>query len=421
MSYTPGPGSVTFTDTVDIKYPAGSVNLGSFGRLRVANPETIFDSKQLFNSSSIFWDDQETEGSGTANVYDTNRASSTISVSNNTLGRRVRQTFQTFNYQPGKSQLILTTWVNIATTSGITKRIGLFDSNDGLFYNSQDGVLSLVKRSSVTGSPVDEIVPQSSWNLDKLDGTGESGITLDPTKAQIGFFDFEWLGVGIVRMGFVIGGNIIYAHQFTHSNIITSVYMSTPNLPLRSEIYNDGSGGADSFEVICSTVISEGGFEPIGVFRWISTGATEIQANDFGTYYMICGIRINPSLTFSGAVGIIDKISIINRNNDDFEWLVAFDPTLDSAPVWTDIPNSAFQFAIGEGSTPSLTTVSNLGTVINGGFIRANTQGNPTNPSSDALRLGKAIDGTPNEVYLIANPLSAGADILGGIRFRELV
>jgi hypothetical protein len=421
MSYTPGPGSITFTDTVDIKYPAGSVNLGSFGRLRVANPETIFDSKQLFNSSSIFWDDQETEGSGTTNTYDTNRASSILSVSNNTLGRRVRQTFQTFNYQPGKSQLVLTTWVNIATTSGITKRIGLFDSKDGLFYNSQDGVLSFVRRSSVTGSPVDEVVTQPNWNLDKLDGTGESGVTLDPTKAQIGFFDFEWLGVGIVRMGFVIGGQIIYAHQFLHSNRITSVYMSTPNLPLRSEIYNDGSGSADSFEIICSTVISEGGFEPVGVFRWISTGITAIQANSVGTYYMICGLRINPLLTFSGAVGIIDKISIINRNNDDFEWLVVFDPTLDVAPVWTDIPNSAFQTTNGEGSSPSLTTVSNLGTVINGGFIRANTQGGATDLASDALRLGKAIDGTPNEAYLIAQPASTGADILGGIRFRELV
>ena len=75
--------------------------LDAFGRSRVSEPYTVFDSKQLGSNQSLFWDDQETSGSGTSSDYSEDTSSTTLTVSATTAGTRVRQTFQRFNYQPG--------------------------------------------------------------------------------------------------------------------------------------------------------------------------------------------------------------------------------------------------------------------------------------------------------------------------------
>ena len=85
---------------------ASGATTDAFGRLRISEPFTIFDSKQLHNNQPLFWDDAETSGTGTSSAHSSARASTTISVSATTAGKRVRQSLQRFNYQPGKSQLV---------------------------------------------------------------------------------------------------------------------------------------------------------------------------------------------------------------------------------------------------------------------------------------------------------------------------
>ena len=87
-----------------------------------------------------------------------------------------------------------------------------------MFYRYKDGVNYFVRRTFVSGSAVDaDEIAQSDWNTDKLDGTGPSGIILDESKAQILWWDFEWLGVGTVRCGFVIDGLFRTCHVFNHA------------------------------------------------------------------------------------------------------------------------------------------------------------------------------------------------------------
>jgi hypothetical protein len=192
-----------------------SPSIDAFARARFSQPFTLFDSKQIWDDPDIannaenyplFWDNQEVSGGGTSTAFNVNRASTILGVSLNTAGERVRQTKQRFNYQPGKSQVGIFTCINLGSTSGIAKRVGLFDDANGLFFQSQDGVVSVVVRSFATGVAVDTAIPQSSWNKDKMDGTGASGVTLDFAKSQIPFVDFEWLGVGRVRFGWFVDG-----------------------------------------------------------------------------------------------------------------------------------------------------------------------------------------------------------------------
>jgi len=155
------------TLTLETNNPTGD----AFGRLRVSSPTTLFDSKQLFDAQPLLWDDQETSGSGTGSTHSTNTVSTTMTVGATTAGVRVRQTFQSFNYQPGKSQLILLTGVMNKTGggTGINRRIGMFNAKNGLFFEDAEGTLNVVRRTYVTGSAVDNKVAQSAWNLDKLD------------------------------------------------------------------------------------------------------------------------------------------------------------------------------------------------------------------------------------------------------------
>jgi hypothetical protein len=396
-----------------------SPSIDGFGRARVSNSETLFDSKQIFDNAPLFWDDQETSGSGTSSSHSVDKAASTIGVSNSTTGTRVRQTFMRFNYQPGKSQFILLTGVMGTGASGITQRIGYFDDDNGLLFAVEDGTLKVVRRSNASGSPVDTSVAQASWNIDTMDGSGPSGITIDLTKTQIFCIDFEWLGVGRVRFGFVVDGQIIYCHELLNANALSEVYMSTPNLPLRYEISNDGSGPSATMDHICTSIISEGGTQDLGILRYRSTTGQHVNADVTNTQYGIIGLRLQSSKS-SGVVKMV-SFSMINATIDNYEWRLVLNPVLGGvAPTFADHSNSVLQAAIGERNAPG-TTVTN-GVPLQGGFVKSSgTSGAITVALENAIRLGVALDGTRDELWLVCRPLSPNADIDASITWRELL
>jgi hypothetical protein len=394
-------------------FPSDGPRFDAFGRLRTAQPHTLFESKQLFDNQPLIWDDAETSGAGTTSTFDSDRASTTIAVGNTTAGTRVRQTFQRVDYQPGKSQLIYLTGVLGTGASGITRRLGQFDTNNGLFFELSGTTLRVVRRTFSSGAPVDNQVDQADWNIDPLDGSGRSGLTIDPSKTQIFCIDYEWLGVGRVRLGFVIDGIVVYCHEFLNANNLDVVYISTPDGPLRYEISNDGTGAAASLEHICSTVISEGGRNPIGVLRYGSTGGTHVDADVVNSVYAIIGIRLKT--THIGARIDFVSASLMAETNADFEWKLILNPTVAGAFAYADLDaNSAIQIA--RGVTANTITG---GTDITGGYAARSTERSVTSSLENAIILGAAIDGTRDTIVLAARPLSANLDIQGALSWRE--
>lgn len=237
----------------------------AFGRLRVSNPQTVFDSKLVNDNQPLYWA-QTLIGGATATWIQPDACERLVTPVAGASA--VRQTKRYFNYQPGKSQLVFETFNLYGLETHCIKRAGYFDASNGLLLELDGvaGLVKLVRRStSSTGSLS---VPQAAWNLDPLNGTGPSGITLDFTKTQILAIDFEWLGVGSVRMGFVLNGAIVYAHRFDNANLNVAVFMRTPNLPIRYEIVADATlpvGQTRRMDCICSTVISEGGADRTGI------------------------------------------------------------------------------------------------------------------------------------------------------------
>ena len=244
---------------------ADGPSIDAFGRWRVSGITTLFDSKQLHDTGSINWATKIIGNATCSYVQDLASVKMITSGSNSSV---IRQSRRRFNYQPGKSQLIVCTG-NFGSHShaNCIERIGYFDERDGLFFEVSGSTLNTAVRSGGTTT----YVSQSNWNLDTFNGRGVSGNTIDISKSQIYFFDFEWLGVGRVRYGIFQGGIPYYVNQITNINALTEeecVYMHTPNLPVRYEIINSGSSNGTLYH-ICSAVASEGGIERNGPYRSI--------------------------------------------------------------------------------------------------------------------------------------------------------
>ena len=400
---------------VNVTFPPTATD--AFGRLQVSNPYTLFDSQNRYAIDPQF--SAATTGTGTTS-YLANEASVKLEVTAGGVGSVVRQSYRCMPYQPGKGLLVLATFVmDSSNSANLTQRVGYFNSANGVFFQKIDGTYSFVLRSSITGVASDaRTVAQSSWNGDKLDGTGPSGITLDPSKAQILWMDFEWLGVGSVRCGFVINGVFYICHTFDNANIISSVYMTTAILPVRYEITST-SAVAAYLKQVCSTVISEGGYEQASIEHVARRTSVFTNIDTAANFYPIVSIRLSSSTL--GAVVIPTRIQFQPTTLQNYEIALIKNPTLTGAS-WTAAPSdSNVEYDV------TATAISAAGTICQTGYI-ANTGGggqsstvSPTGYNWD-LQLGASLANV-SDIYTLGVRTISGAtkgDGVGSISFYDL-
>lgn len=302
------------------KQPIGF--LDGFGRLRTSGPYTLFDSQNRYSINNKFYSNVTGNASAT---YISSESSVLLSVGVDG-GGIVRETKNVFAYQPGKSLLILNTFV-MSSSNACTQRVGYFNDSNGVFVErSPGGTVSFVIRNN----GAEEKVTQTQWNTNKCPG-------LDMTKAQIFWMDVEWLGVGSVRAGFVIDGVLVTAHAFHHANRISGVYMLTAILPVRYEITGTSTG---TMKQICTSVMSEGGYDQkLPLYTQIrgTTDGTLVNLTTAGTVYPLISIRL-ASGRFDSLVRL-KFLDIVMSSNDILTWYVYNNPTLTN-PSWGSHANS---------------------------------------------------------------------------------
>jgi len=401
--------------TSPIPVSIGGTNVDAFGRVRVSQPYTLFDSQNRYAADNQF--DISTTGTGTT-TYLSNEAAVKMEVTAGGVGSVLRQSYRSFPYQPGKGLLVLATFVMDSSQNlNLTQRVGYYNDSNGVFFQRIDGTYSFVLRSSVTGSPSDaRTVTQANWNGDKLDGTGDSGYTLDPSKAQILWMDFEWLGVGSVRCGFIINGEYIVCHTFNNANEITNVYMTTAILPVRYEIKTVTSPVAASMKAICCSVISEGGFEQTSIDH--VARRTAILGTIGTTFLPVVSIRL--ASTRLGAVVLPNRIQVLPTTSQNYEVALIKNPTL-TAASWTAVPSdSNVEYDVSATATTG-------GTIVQTDYVTASGSGG-VGPTSAAtgynwdLQLGASIAGV-SDIYTVAVRTVSGAttgDVVGSLSFYDL-
>lgn len=257
----------------------GGTSVDGFGRMRMSEPFTIFESYNRFGISNTRWN-YVTTGNSSVTFANTEGCVH-MTIDTGASDGILYETKKVFPYQPGKSLLIMMSTTFAEPKANLTQRLGFYGANNGVYLEETDDTAYLVLRSQSTGTVVNNSVSQTNWNTDRFDGTGPSGYTLDLTKSQIFWSDIEWLGVGSVRTGFIINGQMHIAHVFHHANLDISTYMTTACLPLRYEIFNTGTTTSQSLmRKICSTVLSEGGYNQVSLSRSVSNPITGKNLDD---------------------------------------------------------------------------------------------------------------------------------------------
>lgn len=378
--------------------PSG-VAVDAFGRARSSQPYTLFDSFHRYQDNGKI--SVSTSGGGT-NTYDANSSSVLLNVGTASGDQVVRETSRVFAYQPGKSLQILITFCFNEAKTNLRNRAGYFDAQNGIFLQRDGTTVSFVRRSYVTGSVVDTAVNQADWNMDKLDGTGPSKITLDLSKTQIFFMDIEWLGVGSVRCGFVIDGKPIHCHSFHHANgTLTTPYMTTAILPGRVEITNTGTtASASTQRQICFSVISEGGYELRG--RPKTTEIPITTPRDLataGTYYPILSIRLKS--TRLNSIVIPKNFHLLGiGNNTRMSYKLINNPTLTGANWVSAGDDSYVEYDISatalSGGTPlasgytSITNQASSPVALDSGTFKYQLERNPFTSNAYAFTIAVA-------------------------------
>jgi hypothetical protein len=417
-----GGGSITVDGTVNAVF-TGTVTTtvvdgqqDAFGRLRVSEAFTLGDYKHTYGIDPNF---RDTLTNGGTVTHIANQAAARLATSNNSSSRAIHQTKMYHNYMPGKSQLIKSTINFYAATTNVTKRTGYFDDLNGIYFEQNGaGVLSFVIRTNTSGTASDaRRIVQADWNKDKCDGTGASGFNLDITKTQIVFIDFQWLGVGRVRCGFVHDGQMIIAHEFYNSNNLPVVYMSNPNLPVRCEILNTGTSTGGYFDQICSTVVSEGGYIESGIDFSVDTGQTSQSITTANGMYPVVAIRLKNS--FRGYPNrVVVRSGNINVYAEEYPayWaLFKLDNLSEitlSDPTWTSAnADSAVEYTL-------LATAFTGGDKLDGGIVGTTSPGGsakgtgtaPVNQPSNAKKnfIAQNIDSTDSEIYVVCGKAIGG-------------
>jgi len=388
-----------------------------FGRLKVSNPYTLFDSSHRYEQDGDFSD--VILGTGSTVGIITAQSTATLGIGTTAGCSFIRESKRVFSYQPGKALQVLQTFVLNPAKQNLVQRVGYASSENGVMLELDGSQLNIIKRTSISGITTTITIPQSEWNVDTLDGTGfstsnPSGIQLDISKAQILFSEYEWLGVGSVRVGFAIDGRFIVAHQFNHANKIDSVYMTTASLPIRYEILNTGvTTSSSTMKQICASVQSNGGYEKkvAEIFVRKTTAKTGI------------GVTYSPIVSMRLAAGREDAIVLPTKfdglplsNNINYVIALVKNPSLSGAAFSiSESPNveydvSATSMTGGQVVGFRYATGSNQ----SGGAVSVDQEYNWD------LQLGRTQSKVSDVYTLAVRTISGSGDAVGAIGFYDL-
>lgn len=405
--------ALDFRGASQVAFPEGDYELDAFGRMRISQIRVLFESLFTFNLQPDYW--TSSVASGGTITYNSNESAAELNVTTTNGSSAVYRTKRYIPYQAGRSQLITVSSVFGAAKTGVRKRVGYFDSNDGVYLEQTTTDLRWVVRTSTSGSVSDSnFATQANWNVDKLDGTGRSGITLDITKIQLLVIDFAWQAAGVVRVGFQIDGKIIYVNKFFAANVITTPWCKSGTLPVRAEITNTaGTASNTTLKIICTQVASETGQDPIGIVRTASNGIT---VKTVGTSFTpLVSIRLK-STALTHSLEVIKRVAYCT-SADNINFSVTIGGTLTGASFNSVDTNSIAEFDV------AATAISG-GVAIEEGFFTS-AAGASSYSEVDTFYsglnayIGSLESGASEILTLSARAFAGTATCVGALTFME--
>ena len=391
----------------DVKFNSG--HLTSFGVLKTNTSHSIFESVFNFDKQTLIWN--EVVATGGTNTWNTNTNSIDILATTTSGSSVIVQSKKRIRYNPARSVLIQISANINGLKANTRRRIGQFDANNGVFFEFAN-TASVVVRSNTSGSIVDTAVLQSAWNIDKLDGTGASGLTVDFTKHQLFVIEYGWQGIACIRYGFYLNGSVVYCHEVSSSNVTTVPYMKTANLPIRFENTNTAATASNTtMSVTCVVVknFGEGSDADGSIFTYVRPTVKTVSA--MPTFTPVIAVRLN-SANIAGIVDIL-KSPIYGQTADDVVWKLILNPTLTGA---------TFAVSSGYVQIDIAATALTGGTDLVSGFTSSGRDSGLESLENFKLVntvFGATQGGVSDVIVLAASSRTTTADVWSSITWRE--
>lgn len=342
--------------------------LDSASRVRVSNPLTLFEHNNQYGTSPFKWD---TLFVGTGSLTDNANASTTLSTGGGLINAQATRASRMYlHYQVGKSFYMGMSFTFGAGVTNVSKRVGFFDANNGVYLEQNGAALNLVVRTNASGSVVNTSVPQASWNVDQLNGSGPSGMTFNPLGSND--FRFDFVGTFAIRFYVYYNGVFWLFHTIENASV-TSPTVPTPattNLTIRQEIVNLAAvGGATTMTVYNANVMSEGSEEQVPVYTFsVGNGITTKAVT---TRRPICSIRADttgPGRSIRNYGQIIPYTVDPYADTNSIYWEVVTNGTLTGASFAAVSP-------VGLADLDTSATAITGGTTILSGYVGVTTGG----------------------------------------------
>lgn len=397
-----------------------SPSVDAFSRARVSEPAYLFSVYHQYGLADLIMESGAT-GTGVTPTWSSDTRMVALSCTAGS-GTSYHQSYEYIPYQPLKSQEIAITGVIGAAVDGAVVDVGLFDAANGLFFR-QNGTSGLqwVRRSSTSGGVVNETVNQTNWSLDTLDGNGPSGITLDITKSFILIIDAQYLGMGRVRVGFDISGQIVYCHEFLHANVISVPYMQSLTLPIQILITATATASTKTCYMKCASVVSEGGFSDGISYSFATPPVTVTAGNGAATHL----VSLRPRTTFGGITNRQSyhwsHVDLLVTGNSPIFWQLSTGATFSAGPTWANVDTNL----TGAEYTSGAGTLSAIGNIFACGFVPASNQVKGQEQSSISVRrpitLNRAgAQRASGTLSLCVTGIGGASAVYGSVSYREI-
>lgn len=261
--------NVDNSGSANVRFAEGLPQLDAFGKLRVSGATLLGD--YVFSNSFLPIQFSTNMAKGASVSWDSNNRAALLS-NPTTNGALVAHTSNTYHhYIPGSSHLFMCTLaLGDSGKANLGRAWGLFDFQNGFHFvhreyplGSGQFKLGVVIKSDVTGSVSDVYIWQDDWNVDKLDGTGKSQMTINVMNDNLYWIDVQWLGAGRARFGVYHNGQRVTCHEYYHDNRFPRSISGTGSLPACFSQRNFGTtGSASEMRVFCAAVWTESNIEP---------------------------------------------------------------------------------------------------------------------------------------------------------------
>lgn len=241
--------------------PTQKLDKGAFGETITAQLDPFFQHTFPYSTISVSTEilSKTTAGSGSISQADGKLIVKTGTTTGSTA---VAETRKFVKYNAGQGITFRIAGFFVSPTAGTTQEMGCGDSANGFFFEYNGTSFGINRRYNSTNNRV----AQSSWNLDKCDGTGVMPSITNWTNGIPFQIRFQFLGSGMITwyVENPATGEFVAVHAEEYANTAQVPSVLNPSFPARIAVDNGSTTTDVGIRISSVAAFNEGAIKWTG-------------------------------------------------------------------------------------------------------------------------------------------------------------